>query len=194
MFKKIKRKLTIRKAVKAEKKLQKALKAEAKLLSKQSHTEYDKSVVEWTASEYIKYKKGWLWYTIFSVTMLVSVYEAYVYSSVTFALALTIFLVAYIIFDLKNPKAVKISISEMGIKVGKNVYQFSRIKAFWILYNPPMVSTLNIRVHNELMTDVEIQLDGMNPVEIYNFLSTKLPELEGKEEGFIKGLARFLKL
>jgi len=194
MIKKIKNKLIIRKALKAEKKLQKALKTEANFLSKQPYTEYDKSVLSWKAPEYVKYKKGRIWYAIFAVVMLLSVYGAYMYGSITFALALAGFMLAYLLFDSKHPKTVKVSISELGIKVGKKIYQFNRIRAFWILYNPPQVSVLNIRVHNEFMVDIEIQLNGMNPVDIYNFLSVRLPELEGKEEGFLKGLTRLLKL
>lgn len=194
MIKKIKRKLLVKKAIKAEKKLQKALKTEAKVLSKQTDTAYDKSVLSWKAPEYIKYKKGKMWYAIFIVVMLASVCGAYLYGSITFALALAGFMAAYIIFDLKRPKIVTVTISELGIKVGKKIYQFNRIRAFWIMYNPPMVSVLNIRVHNEFMVDIEIQLDGMNPVDVYDFLSTRLPELEGKEEGFFKSLSRLLKL
>jgi len=193
MIKKIKRKLVVRKAVQAEKKLQKALKQEARALSKKTNTEYDKSVISWKAPEYIKYKKGWVWYTVFAVVMLASIYGAYVYS-LTFAMALTGFAIAYLIFDFRHPKEVKVSLSELGIKVGNNIYQFNRIRAFWILYSPPIVNTLNIRVHNEFIGDIEIQLDGVNPVEVYNFLSTRIPEMEGKEEGFLKGLTRLLKI
>lgn len=194
MLKKLKGKLIVRKAVKAEKRLQKALKQEAALLSRQVHTEYDRSVLTWNAPEYIKYKKGKLWYAIFAIIMLASTIGAYIYGSLLFALALLGFLVAYLIFDIRHPRNVKITISEIGIKMGSKVYQFSRIRAFWITYNPPYISTLSIRVHNEFMVDIEIQLNGMNPVDIHNFLSTKLPEMEGKEEGFLKGLTRLLKL
>lgn len=97
MIKKIKRKLIVRKAVQAEKKLQKALKQEARALSKKTNTEYDKSVISWKAPEYIKYKKGWVWYTVFAVVMLASIYGAYVYS-LTFAMALMGFAIAYLIF------------------------------------------------------------------------------------------------
>ncbi len=194
MIKKIKRKLLVKKALKAEKKLQKALKTEAKVLSKQTDTAYDKSVLSWKAPEYIKYKKGKIWYAIFAIVMTVSIFSAYMYGSLTFAIALAGFTIAYLLFDLRRPKTVKVSISELGIKVGKNIYQFNRIRAFWILYNPPLVSVLYIRVHNEFMVDIEIQLNGMDPVDVYKFLSTRLPELEGKGEGFLKGITRLLKL
>ena len=82
----------------------------------------------------------------------------------------------------------------MGIKVGNKIYQYGRIRAFWINYNPPFTKTLNIRVHGEFLVDIDIQLGNQNPVEIYDFLSTRLPEMQGKSEGFLKTLERLFKL
>jgi len=183
-----------RKAIKTEKKLLKALKKEAKTLANQPDTAYDKEIISWTAPEYIRYRKSWVWYLLFTAVIWVSSILAYFYISWSFAMALLAFELAYLITELKHPKIVKTIISEMGIKVGNKIYQYGRIRAFWINYNPPYTKSLNIRVYNEFLVDIEIQLGNQNPVEIYNFLSTRLPELQGKSEGFIKTLERLFKL
>lgn len=194
MIKRLKRHLALRKAFKAEKKLHKALKKEARILANRTDTEYDKPVLTWTAPEFIRYKKGWLWYVIFVLVFGGGTVLAYIYSSWSFALVLLAFAVAYLLLERRYPKRIKIIISEMGIKVGNSIYQYNRIRAFWIIYNPPLTKTLYIKVHNEFLVDIEIQLDGQSPVDVQEFLLRKIPELEGKEEGFLKHLTRLFRL
>jgi hypothetical protein len=98
------------------------------------------------------------------------------------------------IFDRRKPKNVKVILSEVGIKVGSRIYQYGRIRTFWIIYNPPFAKTLNIRVHNEFLVDIEIQLGDQDPTVIYEFLSRKLPELEGKTESLLRHFERLFKL
>lgn len=194
MTKKTKPSKSLQKAIKAEKKLQKILKKEASSLEKEKVTPYDNGLISWDAPEYIKHKKGWLWYTIFTVLSLGGATLAYLYSSWTFSLVILAFAVTYMIYDLRHPRTIKVILSDFGIKFGKKIFQYSRIQAFWIIYNQPFAKTLNIRVHNEYLVDIEIQLVDQDPVEIHKFLSQKLPELEGKTESFFTVLTRLLKL
>lgn len=193
MIKKFSKKIKIRKAKKAEKTLQKALKKEAKILAKKANTAFDKGVISWTAPEYIKHRKGGIWYTIFALIFIGGGFAAYLFDSWTFSVALLVFAVTYLILDKKKPKRVPIILSEIGVKVGNKVYQYSRIRAFWLAYNPPFIKTLNIRVHNEYLVDIEIQLDDQDPGRVYQFLSKKLPELEGKKEAFFEQFMKSLR-
>lgn len=194
MSKKIKPTKSLKKAIKAERKLQKVLKKEAKLLEAAEVTPYDKGLISWDAPEYIKHKKGWLWYTLFIMLAIGGTTLAYMYSSWTFSLAILAFAVTYMMYDLRHPKNIKVILSDFGIKFGKKIFQYSRIQAFWIIYNQPFTKTLNIRVHNEYLVDIEIQLENQDPVEVHKFLSQKIPELEGKTESFFGVLSRLLKL
>lgn len=194
MIKTLKHKLKLSKAKREEKRLHKALKREAKTLANRTDTAYDKAIISWIAPEYIKLKKGWIWYTIFTVLFLGGAILAYLYSSWTFSLVLVAFFAAYLIFNRKKPKNVKVILSEVGIKVGGRIYQYGRIRTFWIIYNPPFAKVLNIRVHNEFLVDIEIQLGDQDPGVIYEFLSRKLPELEGKTESLLRHFERLFKL
>lgn len=193
-MKKISKKLKFRKAKQAEKKLQKALKKEAIQLAKKENTAFDKEKVSWNAPEYIKHRKGWIWYTVFAVIFIAGAGTSYLYNAWTFSLVLIVFAVTYLVLEKKDPKRVKVILSNIGVKVGDKVYQYSRIRAFWIAYNPPFVKTLNIRVHNEYLVDIEIQLGNQDPGEVYEFLSKKLPEIEGKKEAFFEQLSKALRL
>jgi hypothetical protein len=194
MVKKLKLKSKLAKVKREEKRLHKALKREALTLANRIDTAYDKAVISWTAPEYVKFKKGWIWYTIFTVLFLGGAAIAYLFSSWTFSLVLVAFFVVYMIFDQRKPKNVKVILSEVGIKVGSRIYQYGRIRTFWIIYNPPFAKTLNIRVHNEFLVDIEIQLGDQDPTVIYEFLSRKLPELEGKTESLLRHFERLFKL
>lgn len=194
MLKKIKHRLKLAKTHRAEKKLHKALKKEAKSLATRTDTAYDRAVISWTAPEYVKFKKGILWYLIFATIFLGGAVVAYIYSSWTFSLVLLAFCASYLVFDQKKPKNVRVILSDVGIKVGDRVYQYGRIRTFWVIYNPPFAKSLNIRVHNEFLVDIEIQLGDQDPGEICEFLSRKLPELEGKTESVLKHFERLFKL
>jgi hypothetical protein len=195
MVKKIKNKRSFRKAKKAEKNLQKALKKESKRLSKTpQETAYDVGKLTWKAPEFVKIKRGWLWYAIFVTIFIGGGISAYLLDSWSFGLALIAFGAVYLVADRPHPKNVKIILSDLGVKVGNKVYQYNRIKAFWIVYNPPFNQVLNIKVYNELLEEIEIQLGKQDPTEIYEFLSRRLPELEGKEPGFVDNLSKLLRL
>lgn len=194
MVKALKHRLKLTKTHRAEKKLHKALKKEAKSLMTRTDTAYDKPVISWTAPEYVKFKKGILWYLIFATIFLGGAVLAYIYGSWTFSLVLLAFCASYLIFDQKKPKNVKVILSDVGIKVGNRIYQYGRIRTFWIIYNPPFAKTLNIRVHSDFLVDIEIQLGDQDPGEVHRFLSRKLPELEGKTESVSKHFERLFKL
>ena len=72
----------------------------------------------------------------------------------TFSFAIIAFVVAYYFAHLEHPKDVEVKISNIGIKVGGRKYPYSRIKAFWLIYEPPYIKTLNIRVSEELVSDI----------------------------------------
>jgi len=194
-MKKTKNKRSLRKVKKAEKKLQKALKHESKRLSKTpQETAYDRGKLTWNAPAFVKVRKGWVWYAIFIGVFAAGGVSAYLLDSWSFALALVVFAVTYLVADRPHPKNVRVVLSDLGIKVGKKVYQYNRIKAFWIVYNPPFHQALNLKVYNELLEEVEIQLGKQDPTEVYEFLAQKLPELEGRGPGFVDNLSKLLRL
>jgi hypothetical protein len=195
MMKKIKQRLKIRKVKKTEKSLRKALKKEAISIAKEGRkTAYDEGVLTWKSPEYTIHQKGWLWYSIFVLIFGGSSYLAFRYNSWTFSLALVVFAVVYLLADKKKPKKVPVKLSEIGVKVGTRVYQYSRIRAFWIVYNPPFQKTLHLEVYNEFVSEVEISLEDEDPAEIHQFLAQRIPELEGKEPGFLDNISKLLKL
>jgi len=191
MIHKIKNKIKEHRARRA---LKKAQKREARQRVHEDPSAFDHAVISWTAPEYISHEKGLLW-KVCAVTFL-AVFAAFGFmeNAWTFSAAIIVFGITYFIVHLEHPKRVEVKISPTGIKFGNRKYSYGQIKAFWIIYNPPHIKTLNIRVHGEILTDIAIQLDGQNPAVVREYLLSKIPEMEGKNESLSDAIFRLLKI
>lgn len=155
---------------------------------------YDDAVFSWVAPEAIMHERGPVWKILMSLAVL-SVIAWGIYSGAwTFSLVIGVFALAYYLIHLEHPKAIEIKISDMGIKLGYRKFAYSQIKAFWILYDPPYVQTLNIRVHGRVIEDITIFLYVDNPAPIREYLMSKIPELEGQSEKLSDVLLRLFKI
>lgn len=187
MIRKIKQKYT-------EHKIRRAQKKEAKNYLLSLPSAYDEAVLSWIAPETIRHERGLLWKVLATLMVSLALAWGLVYGSWTFSLALLMFVVVYYLVHLEHPKEVEVKISEIGIKVGARKYPYGRIKAFWIIYEPPYTGTLNIRVTGEINSDITIQLGHAKPAEIRNFLLEYIPELEGETEKISDIFLRIFKI
>lgn len=180
--------------IRQERKLKKALKKESISQALSAHSAYDEVILSWLAPEYHVYNKGQYWNAGFFALILISALFGIYFGAWTFSLAIIAFGIAFYLTHKNPPKEVEVVISDIGIKIGNKKYPFNRIKGFWILYEPPFLTTLNIRVEDEFMRDITIQLNNQHPAAIRESLITKIPEYEGMNEPFWDTLTRLLKL
>ena len=144
---------------------------------------YDKAKISWVAPEYMRYERGIVWKVGAVLSLIVAVGLGIFLDAWTFSVAITAFAVAYYVIHLtEEPKDQEVVLSKIGVKVGNRKYPFSQIKAFWIIYEPPFTKMLFIRLNEGLLRDIEIQMSGIEPSEIREFLIEKIPELEGQKE------------
>ncbi len=184
MIKKIKNKLEQRKIKKAK-------------LKEYLHnlpSAYDNIVISWTAPEHIRHKRGKLWKVIIAGLLIAAMVLGVTHQAWTFALAIAVFAIVAYIVNREHPKDVKISISDIGIKVGKRKYPFTRIKSFWLIYEPPYIKTLNVNVDGELAVNIAIQLIDQDPSRVREFLIERIPEKEGHNESLTDIFARLLQI
>jgi hypothetical protein len=199
---KIKR-LSKQKTLQKPKSLQKALKMEEMSVDhaqrhgsrEEASNAYHKAIFAWTAPEYVQHSKTARWYVVAAVIMALSVGGALIVKNWTFALAMLVFAAVYYYLQKNHsPKRLPIVISEMGIKIGESIFPYAQIQAFWIHYHPPLVKTLNLRIHKQFLWDVVIQLEDQDPVLIRQFLCGQIPEWEGKKEQLSDIILRLLRL
>ena len=155
---------------------------------------YEDHKITWKTPEFVQYAKGRGWKLVASLITLAAATLGYLYLSWTFSLAILTFAVVYYILDRKAPRLIDVVISDIGIMVGKRKYPYSKIQGFWVIYNPPYVSTLNLRIKGNALHDIKIQLAHQNPSEIREILLDKVPEYEGKEESLIDVLLSLLRI
>lgn len=183
-----------KKAEKHARKLKKALKREQKAEKYHQDFHYGEEVFSWITPEYIKHEKGVKWYLAWGFIALLVVLYGLFYNAWTLSLVVTALCAGYYIQHFENPKNIKVSISDMGIRIGNKVIPSRNLKAFWIYYQPGKVQTLNFLTTDKIFPEITIQLNGQNPAPIRKYLLRQIPEWEGKEETFTDVLIRLLKI
>lgn len=163
-------------------------------LIRNAHSAFDEALIAWIAPETIRHERGPVWKIVMSIVVLALIGGGIYYGAWTFSLAIGAFVSAYYLIHLEHPKAIEIKISDIGIKIGYRKYTYSQIKAFWLIYDPPFVQTLNIRITGQYISDITIQLGDQSPATIREFLVTKIPELEGQSEKLSDILLRLFKI
>lgn len=191
MLKKIKIKYQAHKLNRAQKK---EAKIQRKHLLRNAPSAFDEAIFSWVAPETIQHQRGTTWKIIASIVALSAMLLGIYLGAWSFSLAIATFIGAYYLINLEHPKDVEVKISEIGIKVGSRKYSFSKIKAFWLIYNPPYTQTLNIRVSGEFLVDITIQLGGHSPAPVREYLMAKIPEMEGQSEKLSDLILRLLKI
>ncbi|MFA7686035.1 MAG: hypothetical protein WCX95_04520 [Candidatus Gracilibacteria bacterium] len=161
---------------------------------KNAPSAFDQAVITWEAPEYVVHEKGLIWkITMLIIVALIAGLSLY-YDSWTFALVIVIFALVHTLVHLEHPRNVQVKISEIGIKVGFRKYSYGKIKAFWVIYEPPFVQTLNLRVEGDFIGEITIQLADQDPAAVREYLISKIPEMEGKSESLSDILVRLFKI
>ncbi len=155
---------------------------------------YDEAHISWIAYEAVYHQRGTIWKVVMGIVILLAIVGGIYYDAWTFSLAVAALAVTYSLVHLEHPRAVEIKISDIGIRVGYRKYSYSQIRAFWILYDPPYVQTMNIRVNGKVIDDITIQLGNQSPAEVRDFFMTKIPELEGQTEKLSDILLKLFKI
>lgn len=164
--------------------------------NKNKTTQYahEKAVFEWTAPDYIHYEKDSRWFMVAGLIVAGLIVYGIIWGSAFFSIAIGVLSAVYYLQHQKPPRQVKIILSEMGFKRDDKFYPFSSLRSFWIVYDPPEVTTLHFRSVKNINTEIVIQLENEDPAPIREFLTRQLPEEEGKGESFMNMLVRMFRL
>lgn len=154
---------------------------------------FDKAIILWTAPEFLRYRRGLIWKTAAFLLFACIMLFAFLQKAWSFGLVMLVSVAVYYLLQRERPRNLEVKISDIGIKVGQRQYPFTRIKGFWIIYEPPF-ATLNISVSGDLAANISIQLAHQDPAVLRNFLLHKIPELEGKKESFLDLITKILKI
>jgi len=160
---------------------------------KQKTKKEAKPLAEWTCPEFVKYRKNKSWYQILWVILVLliifAIFKGGFLPVVTFVL---MGIVVYV-YSKKEPRKIHFKIVNKGIWFNEKFYDFTELKSFWILYEPPELKTLNFLTEKKLPGIITFQLGDQNPVKIREILLEFLPEDEKRKESLADKAARAVK-
>ena len=157
--------------------------------------DHRKILFSWQTPEFIAFSRGRTWYIVAGIFMAGIITYAILSGSITMALAFLMVCILFMLIQHKQPRLVDVIISDMGIQYDRTFYPFHHINAFWIVYHPPYIRSLYLRIsEGKRFKIVHIQLDAQSPIVIREILIKEIPEIEGAEEPLIDTLIRVLRL
>ncbi len=182
------------KKIKNSFKNRKIKKAQKKEYFRSLKTAYDNSVLSWQTQEHLHHERGPFWKVFMSLAVVITSGIAIYLGQWSFAIAILTAAVVYLLIHQDSEKDVEVTISDIGVKVGNRKYPFSRIKSFWIIYEPPYTQNLYIRVADDIALDIAINLGDMDPSTIRDFMIEKVPEMAGVKESITDVFLKLFKL
>ena len=121
---------------------------------------------QWTIQEYDQHQRGVRWYIVMiTVGMLFVIYGL---MSNNFLFSLIIILAGIILFVQSHqaPPQVLFAITELGVVLGRKFYNYSELKNFFIIYQPPEIKNLFFQTDSAVHPIMSISLLDENPVEV----------------------------
>lgn len=156
---------------------------------------FTKAVFSWVAPEYHQHPKSVQWWVTAGVVLLIALILEAVSGNWTFLVATLVFALVYWYTEIHHPpRHTKIILSSIGVKIGHTVIPFNQIKNFWVIYNPPEVKKLYLRLRRYYLADLIIELENQDPLAIRKFLGEHLEELPDRKETVSEFILRTFKL
>ena len=96
----------------------------------------ENDVISWQVPEYHGEEKTKLWYAIYSLVALALLVYAVFTQNFIFAIIIIFAAILIVIFDGGKAGMLEVAISDKGIMVGKEFYNYDQIEDFFIIYQP----------------------------------------------------------
>ncbi|MFA6023788.1 MAG: hypothetical protein WC777_01035 [Candidatus Gracilibacteria bacterium] len=155
---------------------------------------FDEVVLGWMAPEFVRYARGWLWFTLLILISASLVAYGYWTHSISMMVVFVVLPLVLILEHRKKPKAVEVILSPYGVKFGVLRMPYSALKGFAVLHNPPHTDELHLMTKKKSRPEVVIPLMGVNPSLVRQFLATQVQEQESKELSLLDAIVRILRL
>lgn len=158
-------------------------------------SEYGEVLATWHFPDYVQHNRSRRWYLIVGVIGALSFLFAMLTFNFLFAIILIIIAVILVLQNRRRPQNVTINITEDGLHIGNDFFEYEALKNFWIAYRPPEVKKLYVPFKSTFRPMLVIPLEDENPIEVRKVLLEHLEEdLEREDETTSEALSRLLKL
>lgn len=156
---------------------------------------YGKILIQWHFPEFEKRERSTYWYILLIIIAVGLLIFSLTESNFLFAVIIVMVVIIILLHQRKAPVELDVKITEAGLEIGENFYAYKDLEKFFIIYEPPKISTLYIEFKTNLKPRLSIPLQDQNPVKVRNTLLIFLEEdIYREEEPTSDSLARWLKL
>ncbi len=150
--------------------------------------------VSWRAKEYPHHEKSLLWFIIAAVILSSLVVYGVMTDGWTFSMAIIVAAGAYYVSHRTPPDVVTMSVTSRGVRIGRHLFEYHSLKNFWIVFNPPYVHRLYLRMKTKYAADVIVDVHDSDVAELRALLKKHVTENEKTTEPFADTLIRLLRL
>ena len=161
---------------------------------KEIESDYGEVFFQWETPEFARFTRGLFWYVaIISIGAALIIYSIF---TANFLFALIIIIAAFIIFlkSYRQPVNLLFQITENGIVLGNQFFDYDKIRSFYFVYDPPAVKKLFFDLKGIAPT-ISVQLNNKNPLLIRKKLLEYLKEnTERKHQSIDDQLESILKM
>jgi hypothetical protein len=140
-------------------------------------------VIAWTTHEHEHREKSKDWYWSLGILVITSSILSIIFGNYVFGLLILIIGVSLGVVAAKEPDLVDFELNQMGVKIGKKLFPYATLEAFWVENNEQhnLESQLLIKSRKTMMPLIVIPLADLDPSEIRDFLLYHLLEKEMSE-------------
>jgi len=166
-------------------------------MPKKSETiDFGDEIMGWKVPEYEKHVRTRGWYLISSIVALLLLIFSFFSGNFLFAVIIIVVAIVVVLHDGQEPTAVKVSLTDEGIIVGRKFYDYDEFENFSVIYKSrEEVKNLYFEFKSAIKPRLSIPLEKMNPLNVRKNLLKYLPEdLERTDQPLSEGLAKLFKL
>jgi hypothetical protein len=140
----------------------------------------------WQGSEYVFEEKGADWYWALGIIATAAVIACILFSNFILALVVTAGAVALGLEAARRPRDHYFAITDRGVVIDQNLYPYEGMISFSVLEyaDETLPPSLSIKTKNLLAPHILIPIVDHDPVAIYEFFGTMLPEGKHHESVF----------
>ncbi|MFH0776905.1 MAG: hypothetical protein V1936_04845 [Patescibacteria group bacterium] len=133
--------------------------------------------------DFLEYQRGPVWYLVAGFVGLGIIALGILTHAISLTLAFLTFLGVYWLIHNREPKILEIAITQNGFRIeGEPFIPFGEITEFWLIYNPPFVADLKLRIKQSWNSVRTIHIFGQDPEELRRLLAPHITEVSKEEE------------
>ena len=133
---------------------------------------------EWEAEGYLFEERSSDWYWALGIIAVAAAIAAVLFGNLILGLLIMVAAGTLALSALKRPRVHRFQITESGVMIDENLYDYDRIISFSILeyIDPTIPPALSLRTHYLLAPHLLIPIVGHDPLEIYEFFAEHIEE------------------